>query len=185
MRMKTRGSILFLAALIALCGCRERDTATPESVEVASPPARDRLVFSESLRVDDDTVNQFVSDAMHTCVGGAYEPFRLLWSAQYEPVDRAHFEKHWQSIDEIDVLALEKDPEPESRRYALCADVIFDPGRLPPNHELRDNPRRRIVLLIVREENRWRLARASKPVRKWLLTQVAARLGEPAPAEEG
>ncbi len=181
--MRYRQAILVAAALSALCSCRERGADKPAPDAPAAPAPRDRLVFADSLRVDEDTVNQFVEDAMRTCVGGAYEPFRLLWSAQYEPVDRAHFEKHWQSIEEIEVLALVKDPEAGRNRYALCADVIFNPAELPPDHELRDDPRCRVVLLIVREENRWRLARASKPVREWLLEQVDRRAGEPPPSE--
>lgn len=181
--MRFRRVILIAATWTALCSCRERGAEQPAPVEPAAPAPRDRLVFRDSLKVDDDSVNQFVEDAMHTCVGGAYEPFRLLWSAQYDPVDRAHFEKHWQSIEEIEVLALVKDPEADSNRYALCADVILDPAELPPDHELRDNPRRRVALLIVREENRWRLAQASKPVRAWLFEQVDRRAGESLPSE--
>lgn len=182
--LRTCAVALLGASSFVASACRESnpaDVAPTANASTAPPPKR--LVFPDALRVEDDSVNRFVEEAMEICVGGDYEPFRLLWSVEYEPIDRAHFEKHWQSIQRIDVLALEGDPDPDARRYALCADVVFDPDALPPDHELQNDPRRRVVLLIIHEQDRWRLTRASKPVRQWLLQKVAESRGEPPPSE--
>jgi len=150
-------------------GCERQEEKTAAGKPVT--PVRDVLIFPDSLRVQDESVNEFLSDAMRACISGDYEVFRLLWSAQYDPVTRDQFESAWRAVEKITIAALERDAQNDS--YAVFARVTFDPDQLPRKHELHNDPRRDVVLLIIREHDDWRLARAPKPVRKYFVEKFA------------
>jgi hypothetical protein len=166
---------LMLGAVLA--GACERKTEDGTGSPATQKPEADVLVFPKELHAADPTVNAFIARAMRTCVSGEYEPFRLLWSADVTPMPRERFENHWRAVQKIHVRALEKDPREGSEVYAVYADLSLDPDQLPPQHELHDNPKRSVVLLIVREHDEWRLNKASKEVRAWMAQKVQAGEG--------
>jgi len=143
-------------------------------------------MFPTELYVADATVNDFVAKAMTTCAAGEYEAFRLLWSVREDPLPREEFEQGWQAVETIKVRALEKvmlaaDPsagrtEPETV-YALLVEVSLDPAQKVGQTE----PQRRVVLMLTREHEQWRLAQAPKPMRDWVKDKIAAASGESAP----
>lgn len=118
-------------------------------------------------------MNQFVIEAMHTCVTGEYDAFRLLWSAREEPMARGEFDKGWKAIEEIRILALEKvrlapkkdqiSQTPELV-YALYANVRLNPDLISPQQKLE----RDAISMIVHEQGKWRMAKAPKKMRHWL-----------------
>jgi hypothetical protein len=170
-------------ALVAI-GCRrESDTSAPPAaappvLHPAKPP--DLLVFPDSLRVADPAVNDFARQAMETCAAGDYPQFRLLWSVRHEPLSRGEYEKGWQAVQQIRLRALEPvriaEPAPDDPptelpplSYVVLADVTFDPA-----HRIaRAEPNREVVLLIVHEQDAWRLAEAPPLVREWVKKRAA------------
>lgn len=157
-----------IALVVALtCGCSE------EAPDVKPPaPEPERVVFPAALRAADDSVNVMLLAGMNACLGGDYDSFRLLWSATTEPIPRQRFEKHFKAVEKITVRALEKDPDAGREAYAVYAEVAFDAAQLPEQHELRADPKRRVILLIIREQDAWRMASAPKAVRAWLAKKV-------------
>jgi hypothetical protein len=113
---------------------------------------------------------------MTTCAGGDYELFRLMWSAREEVLPRDEYEQGWQAVREIRLTRLEKvmlAPNEKQGRttaqtvYALLADVSLD----PEHPAARNEPNRQVALMIVREHDDWKLARAPRTMREWLRNQ--------------
>lgn len=132
------------------------------------------------MQAAESSVNDFVSRALAECAGGKYESFRALWSAKEEPLPREEFEKGWHAAKEIRVRALEKvlfdrgsdaptqpasaqKPAPETV-YALYIEVSLDPEQQVGQKK----PERHAVLMVVEEQNEWRLAPAPKQMREWI-----------------
>ncbi len=137
------------------------------------------LEFPPDLRTDSTAVNEFIDRAMRVCAAGNYDNFRLLWSAREEPLPRGDYEQGWHAVTRVRIRAVEKvmlasaekskpnDGEPEAA-FAVCAEVLLDPQRLAG----RSEPKRTAVVLIVAEADGWRLTRAPKEVRTWLLRKL-------------
>lgn len=171
-----RGVCLFLCSLAA---CRPDPQATPptQPADTEKEMPIDVLVFPETLKTDDQTVNDFVDQAMKHCASGDYERFRLLWSAKEEPLSRQEYDEGWKAVQKITVQAMQKIVlAPEARNatddgetaYVVLADVDLDPTLRAG----RTEPHRQVVLLVRRESHRWCLARAPKEVRNWLQKQT-------------
>ena len=177
-----------LALLILLCvvstgpGCRRKEEAA-KSEPVPAPAARPQpvevLVFPDELRVEDDSVNVFLEQAMTVCTKGDYHAFRLLWSAREEPLPQDEFEEGWQAVREIRIRVLEKvllAPESgfeagiDRTVYAVYADVHLDPEHTAGRRE----PDREVVLMLVQEHDDWRLAEAPRSVRTWVKEKASA-----------
>jgi len=170
--------VLFTLAVQGGAGCR-RETNPPQESETQKIPkaGHARLVFPEKVQVEDASVNRFVADVMSLCAQGDYDAFRLRWSAREEPPPRHEFTRGWDALEEIEVLALQKaaferdkkasSNEPETI-YVLLAEVRLDPQQ----PAARENSRRSIVLMMVREFEEWRLAKAPGPMRDWIKNQA-------------
>lgn len=169
----------FVLAVLCPVGCRpaEPPTDVPEPVvhDVSAPASAAVLDFPERLYVDDASVNDFVRRAMTVCVAGAYDPFRLLWSATDEPISREQFELGWRAVRAIHVRGLRRvrTVAADAPAYALHAQVQLDATALAPEQDAE----RDVVLMCVWEHEAWRLAHAPKRIRKWLL--AASREGAP------
>ena len=164
-------------------GCRrggdENASRRGDDMPIGEAPKADSvLVFPDDLRMADAGVNEFVARAMTTCAKGEYDAFRLLWSAREEPLPREEFEQGWQAVQTIRVRALEKvklapdartTPPQDEVAYALLAEVSLDPTHKAGQRE----PQREVVLMLTREHDEWRLARAPKPMRNWVRDKVA------------
>ena len=146
------------------------------------------LVFPDALKVDDDSVNRFVTHAMTVCASGRYEAFRLLWSAREEPLPRGEYERGWQAVQRIRVRLVQKiklagrkgeasNAAAPQVAYVVCAAVHLDTSLLAG----RRKPDRNVVVLVLQEQGEWRLARAPAKVRKW----VKARLEASATTSDG
>ena len=173
-------AVLMCAMLLPAYSACRRDAQvepSPDSADADEQQPKTVLVFPNEFHVDDDSVNAFVSRTMNTCAGGEYDAFRLLWSAREDPLPRDEFEEGWKAVQEIRVRALEParlaaDPDrgfPDPRTvYAVLADVTFD----PTHRAARGEPQRRVVLMLIREHDQWRLGRAPKSMRVWMTDKV-------------
>jgi len=181
---------LFVVVMTSACRrdeSAEKTSATASSPDAAKSKQPNLLVFPDDLRVADSTVNEFVTKAMTTCAAGDYEAFRFLWSARETPLPREEFEQGWQAVQTTKVRALEMvmlDADPNAGRtepetvYALLTEVSLDPTQKAGQKE----PQRQVVLMLAREHEQWRLARAPKPMRDWVKNKIAAASNESAPS---
>jgi len=144
---------------------------------IAQKKPADLLVFPSALQTEDISVNAFVKRAMMDCAGGDYDVFRLLWSAREDPLPRGEYEQGWQAAREIRIRALEKvvlsaDPtrgrDQDETVYVILANVSLDPTHRAGQREAN----REVVLMLVREHDTWRLARAPKKMRTWIKERV-------------
>jgi len=181
---RRRAGLCTLTALLLFvpCACNEeRSGNSSPSAESSARPAKPAqiLSFPQSLHVVDASVNEFVERAMNACAGGDYDGFRLLWSARQKPLERREFEAGWLAVNSIEVRALElikmatKTEDGEERLdeyYVFLAEVRFD-AQHPAG---RKEPTREVVLLLTKEQEQWRLARAPTRIRTWIRERVAA-----------
>ena len=166
----TRFAMCAVLACALVAGCRrtENNLPTPEPEPEA---AREELIaFPYELHVADADLNEFVMQALRICLAGDYEAFRLLWTAKQEPVARAQFDFGAYAVKQIRVLALERlrDQADDSTIYLFCVRIEFDTERMPAEVE----PSRTVVLLALWEADAWRLARAPKELRRWILARA-------------
>jgi len=136
------------------------------------PEIREVLDFPPELRVDDDSVNRFITRAMKTCVSGDYAAFRLLWSAKEDPISSDQFERGWQAVEEIRIRFLEKITNTRDGTvvYAVYADLRLDPARLASTQETE----RGVALICAREHDQWCLSRADDAWRSWFDQRLAS-----------
>ncbi len=179
---------MMVVVLLVFSACDEgrKQPSTPSAADARTAKPAQVLSFPEALHVVDDSVNEFVERAMDTCAKGEYDNFRLLWSAQQKPLERGEFEAGWIAVKSIEVRALEliklatKKEDGEERldeHYVFLAEVRFDPQH-PAG---RKEPKREVVLLLTREQQQWRLARAPAKIRTWIRERVAAAVEPSAP----
>ncbi len=153
---------LFLMAVVPVFTAQ---CAKEEAVEPSPTPSiADSVVFPDSLRADDESVNEFFMSIIKTCKEGDYETFRLLWSAHEEPITLQEFQRGWQADPKVTVLDLRRMRTEEGEVvYLLRALVKLDPDLVP-------EPERDVVLLFRKEHGQWRLARAPKSAAKVMKT---------------
>ena len=168
-RWRNIAGVVIVTCVFAAASCRqESPSSKPTSAAVE---VKTELTFPESLRVTDESVNNFVRAALTQCASGDYEAFRGLWTAKQEPIARAEFNEGWHAVNRIEVRALEKvllatgeDAKATQPVYVLAARVELDPAARVGKRE----PVREIVLMLVRENDQWRLAAAPKDMRDWV-----------------
>lgn len=175
-----RPAALVLASMLCLGpACRRDDEGSNVQTEGdgVEPQVRDLLVFPDELRVDDPSVNEFVEGAMATCASGDYSRFRLLWSVHQDPLPRDEYEEGWQAVRKIKIRAVEQvlladqtelDLSGTETAYVIWADVSLDPTHRAGQRE----PRREVILMIIHEQEAWRLTRAPKALRNWVKEQI-------------
>lgn len=171
--------------LTSLSTCRRDTYEAPETPRIgAAPKLPDLLDFPDTRRVDDEAVNSFVERALTECASGDYDRFRLLWSAKGDPLSRDEYDQGWQAVTKIAVRALEKvlladdapaADSPDKFVYVLLADVSLD-----PNHRAgKRRPNREVVLMLVHEQDAWRLADPPKSLRTWIKGRKPRQAGRP------
>ena len=173
-------NLLLLVGAALTGGCEREKVVEPRSKPVTvAPVARaDILEFSDELGVEDESVNNFVRRAMTDCASGDYERFRMLWSAKVDPLPADEYEQGWQAVTRIEIRALQKvllaaeasEEAPQGgTAYAVLADVSLDPTH-PAG---KDKPLREVVLLVVSEQDGWRLANPPQAMKRWIRNYAA------------
>jgi hypothetical protein len=172
--------LLFMAAFaLGLTCCRPDTPAEPTNAadNTAAATKAPHVDFPAELHSKNPDVNAVVRDAMTACIRGDYDAFRRLWSAKDEPIPRERFVNHFMAVESMIVRALEADPDPQREAFAVCVEVNFDKEKLPVQHELYAEPRRLVIMLILREQNEWRFSAAPKAVRAYMAEKVGASGG--------
>ena len=170
-----------LAAVLVAPGCGKEE---PEGPKLTPTPSPVGLVdFPAELRAADPSVNDFLCEAFQTCASRDYEAFRLLWSVREDPISEQEFIRGWQTDPRVSIKDLKKMRTPEGATvYAVRALVEFDPGTvLEPNRD--------IVLLLVKENGKWRVAGAPRSLTKAMKSDAqpdsdAGRPTDTAPATQ-
>jgi hypothetical protein len=148
--------------LAAGTGCKRSEESAPEPALPAPEPSV-IVDFPEELQAKDRTVSAFIREVIDTCVAGDYERFRLLWSAREDPFPRDAFERGWQAVRRVRVL----DVQPFRRRAE--DDLVFGVHAYVELDESVPERSPDVVLLIVKEAERWRLAEAPPALRERFL----------------
>lgn len=176
-------TMVWCATVPTGCERKEEAAAHKPTADIGATDINAPLIFPDALKVEDESVNEFLTHAMAVCSQGDYSAFRLLWSAREEPLPRDEFRRGWSAVQSIRILHLQPVKLPRSSEaedeeslelvYAACADVQLDAEQLGRQHD----PDRRVVLLIVREQDSWRLANPPRELRDWVRGQVDQRGG--------
>ncbi|MCH7597151.1 MAG: hypothetical protein IID35_11425 [Planctomycetes bacterium] len=178
-----------IVVLLGGCGRGEDSGGGGRPADVDAKRA-DVLVFPDALKVEDASVNEFVTRAMRICGLGDYNAFRLLWSVRDDPLPRGEFEEGWDAVQTIRVeelrkvmLAGDSAGDVAAARttggvvaglesvYVMVAGVEFD-----PTHRIgRSEPQREVILMLVREHDAWKLAQPPKKMRLWARRELERR----------
>lgn len=191
--MKSSLKLRVIAVCLLVGSCRkaseEPGTATPAQPGISAPktnaetPKGTSVSFPQELNVTDSSVNAFVKSTLESCATGQYESFRSVWTAREGPISREEFEKGWHAAKSIRVRAMEKvklatdastsgsdSAASPQIAYALAIDLSLDPEQQIGQRK----PERQVVLLVTREKDEWRLARAPKGMREWIKKKFEA-----------
>lgn len=156
--------VVVIATAAGLIGCERKTESANKPPEVATEVSL--IDFPPEVQADDPAVNQFAREIIETCAGGDYERFRLLWTVKEDPFPRRQFERGWKALKKVRVLALQKMKTPQGEYlYYIHARVELD--------ESMPEPTREVVLLMIKENDRWRLASAPAHLRKKVLGDAA------------
>jgi hypothetical protein len=148
-----------LPALVA--GCNESDKERKQSSSRKSSTVV--VEFPSNVEPEDPTVSAFVRGVIDTCIAGDYNAFRLLWSIKEDPFPRDAFQRGWRAVRRVQIVRIEKFRRRAENDivYGVHAHVIVDPAVRKPDRD--------VVLLIVREDDQWRLIRAPGALRRRFL----------------
>ena len=150
--------ILSLLVCCIVIGCRKEPAAEsgheiPEKIETPEVA----VIFPKDLQqILDDEARQVVRQLIDACVQGDYDQFRLMWTISQDPYPRNAFEKGWKAVQEVQILNVVKRRRPAGDApyeivFGIAAHVALDPS-IP-------EPERDIVLLLIPENNTWKIAR--------------------------
>ncbi|MCB9850901.1 MAG: hypothetical protein H6817_09385 [Phycisphaerales bacterium] len=162
---------------VLLCGTLgcERDTSAEITAHGDANSADSLVVFPESLKTDDPTVNAFIERAIKVSMAEDYESFRLLWSALEQPLGEQEFRLGFRAARKITILDVEKRRTRDDEIVYLVHCLIeLDPNRIPETR--RDvKPQRDVVLLLRKEGEQWRIATPPRREARALKAQFAKR----------
>jgi len=152
--------------LSAWCAC-ERDTSLPAGPPtqpardlVPLPPHKPEYSFAPGLAEGHPDIIAFMRHFLETCLAGDYGGYRRLVARGTEPESRARFERILHGlrrlrVDEISPVELPDLPQP-CYLVVSTAELVRDPKEAVP----RAPETRRVAIVVIREENEWRLAPA-------------------------
>ncbi|HEY3243059.1 MAG TPA: hypothetical protein VGM03_06875, partial [Phycisphaerae bacterium] len=168
--MRNPSCCLGILLLSVTAGCRhERPNANSANAGARAPTLRTAhrseitIDFPPQLRVADDSVNDFVHNVLATCASGDYDRFRKLWSAREDPFPRDRYERAWRSVRKVTLLQLQarRNARDGQLVYVVHATAELDPS--VPKSE------REIVVVLIREDEAWRLIKPPKHIRQEIL----------------
>ncbi|HNO76881.1 MAG TPA: hypothetical protein PKN33_02385 [Phycisphaerae bacterium] len=165
LRMALRITLTGLLVMITTTGCKKGD-ADDETSQLPTPPPkaaeRELVSFPPDFKCDDPAVPEFLKSAVKACVDQDYELFRSMWSAREEPISEKEFIRAWQANPRFKLTEMQQMKTPEGEIvYAIRAHVSLDPNEVP-------EPERDVVLLIVNEQDKWRLCKAPRKLAKMM-----------------
>ncbi len=148
-----------LAAVIGVMSMDEPlltdDEAFPNPV-IIDPHKRPNIVFPDSVRTYDLTLNCFVDRFARVCMQGRYDDLRLLLSTRSgDPIVAKRFESMFNAIKQVRILALEQVrglPNSEGTIYILKAEYVLEDFAATKSRQSET-----VRLAIAKEDDAWRI----------------------------
>ncbi len=144
-------------------GCEKKKTESPVAQDHAG-----RVIFPRQIEVEDESVNQFVREAMKTCFAGEYPAFRDLWADGGSSFSADKYERGWKRADQISIKRLKPVQFAPSVEDALDEDgslkttlIYYIVAEVRLSAEIH-NPNREVVLWIIPEDGGWRFRHPPK-----------------------
>ncbi len=181
-----------VALLILAGGCRGKTNKAAVANSNVSGEEKNAIEvqWAAGARCANESVNEFVADAVHACATGDYEKYRLLWRYDHRPTSRKVFERRWQSVQRVEIKAIRRvvfryadgtirSPDPRSPELPVYMFHVFVEVKPEVREKIsRSNDQgddRDLVLLIVQEEGAWQLMPAPDRIRDSVLGTANAK----------
>jgi hypothetical protein len=136
---------------------------------VLNPEKRPNIVFPESVRTPDLSLNRFVDRFARVCVQGKYPDLRLMLSSRSgDPLVARRFESMFNALKQVRILALEKMPtvpDVEGPVYLMKAEYVLEDFAVSKARKTE-----LVRLAIAREEGNWRIG----PIPRSVLARLEA-----------
>lgn len=152
-------AVAMLAAVIGVMSMDEPlltdDEAFPNPV-IIDPHKRPDIVFPDSVRTYDLSLNCFVDRFARVCMQGRYDDLRLLLSTRSgDPIVAKRFESMFNAIKQVHILALEQVrglPNSEGPVYVLKAEYVLEDFAATKSRQIET-----VRLAIAKEDDAWRI----------------------------
>jgi hypothetical protein len=142
--------------------------AFPSSV-ILNPEKRPDIVFPESVRTSDLSLNRFVDRFARVCVQGKYPDLRLMLSSRSgDPLVARRFESMFNALKQVRILALEKMPtvpDVEGPVYLMKAEYVLEDFAVSKARQTEQ-----VRLAIAWEDGNWRIG----PIPRSVLARLEA-----------
>lgn len=180
-RNAIRPVIGILCGLLVCCGACDDRTADPEPdpMELLTEPIEStekppELIFPAAVRTEDASVNTFIDNLLSACAKGQYGLYRLAVASQYDPMAQRHFERAWHAVKQVEIRGVECIyTPPAAEKLAQRPDLreelrhpIYSVHATITLREGFDRPTRELVVLIVKENDEWKLGPPASPAIK-------------------
>jgi hypothetical protein len=156
------------------------EDAFPSPV-VLTPGKRPDIVFPESVRTPDLSLNRFVDRFARVCIQGKYADLRLMLSSRGgDPLVARRFESMFNALKQVRIIAMDKMPsvpDVEGPVYVMKAEYVLEDFAVSKARKTEQ-----VRLAIAREEGSWRIG----PIPRSVVAKLEAyRASTTQPASEG
>ena len=156
------GALAVAAALLG--GCDRTTPAAPAGATTTSQPATaarralPRYGFAAGLEKKYPGPCAFLVGFLETCLANDYEGYRTMVSRRFEPETRERFEAIYKAIQTVHVDSIEPVSLPalSDEVYRVISDIKLDPTQAVSVR----GPNRKIAILVLREQGKWRMVTA-------------------------
>ena len=147
---------------------------------ILNPEKRPNIVFPESVRTPDLSLNRFVDRFARVCVQGKYEDLRLMLSKRSgDPLVARRFQSMFNALKQVRIIALERlpaAPDVEGPVYLMKAEYVLEDFAVSKTRKTEQ-----VRLGIAREDGSWRIG----PIPRSIQAQLEAyQAGTTQPAGE-
>jgi hypothetical protein len=156
------------------------EDAFPNTV-IVNRDKRPDIVFPESVRTPDLSLNRFVDRFARICMQAKYADLRLMLSSRGgDPLVARRFESMFNALKQVRIIALEKMPsvpDVEGPVYLMRAEYVLEDFAVT-----KAGKTEQVKLAIAKEEGNWRIG----PIPRSVLAQLEAyRASTSQPGSEG
>lgn len=154
-----------LAALIGpLGGCDRKQPAntapgpSTQATDASKPRVLPRYSFAPGLEHKYPGPCAFLVEFLETCLADDYQGYRDMVSRRFEPETRERFEAIYRAIQTVHVDSIEPVSLPalSDEVYRVISDIKLDPTQAVSVR----GPNRKIAILVLREQGKWRMVTA-------------------------
>ncbi len=156
---------LMLLAIVFVGGCgrsdqdsngQQTDNGTPrEGLLPSNDPQGPKIIFPESVQVEDKTVNAFVYEFLNKLLSTDYKGYRLMVTHRREPASIERFNQAYGRLEKLSVSSIERIDDLDKLKGTEAQDYPLPIYSVKAHVILRDNNQRDIEVMIFREQGRW------------------------------